>query len=280
MTPEQIRSTLFARAVLARAGVRNAALEHALAAVPRERFAGPGPWHLWTADGYALTPDANPDHLYGDVVVALDKDKRINIGEPSYHMRCLNALAVRPGETALHVGGGVGYYTSILAELVGPAGRVVSFEVEPHLVARARQNLAERRNVEIRLQSGSEGPLPMADVIYVNAGATHPLALWRDALRPGGRLMFPLTGANGNGGMLRIARTPEGWDARFICLVGFYPCVGVRDEALAAKLERAFDDPQWWAVQSLHVGTPPERGACWIAGDGWWLSKHALRKAA
>ena len=89
-----------------------------------------------------------------------------------------------------------------------------------------------------------------------------------------------LRGIELNGGMLRIARTPEGWDARFICLVGFYPCVGVRDEALAAKLERAFDDPQWWAVQSLHVGTPPERGACWIAGDGWWLSKHALRKAA
>ncbi|TAL02944.1 MAG: hypothetical protein EPO08_05485 [Rhodospirillaceae bacterium] len=272
MTPAEIRRALYARAIMARAGADNAALEQAFAAVGREQFAGPGPWHIWTPQGYALTASNDPEALYHDVVVALDKDKGINIGEPSYHARCLNALMVRRGETAVHIGGGVGYYTAILSELVGPTGAVVSFEIEPSLVARARPNLTARSNVEVRLQSGSDGPLPNADVIYVNAGATYPPRTWLEALRPGGRLMFPLTGTNGNGGMLRIERGETAWDARFICLVGFFPCVGTRDTALAARLETAFDTPQWWGVQSLHLGDRPPDDSCWLAGDGWWLS--------
>ena len=190
----------------------------------RERFAGAGPWHIWTPQGYAVTASDDPEALYRDVVVALDKDKGINIGEPSYHARCLNALMVRSGETVVHIGGGVGYYTAILSELVGPTGTVVSFEIEPSLVARARSNLAGRGNVEIRLQSGSDGPLPSADVIYVNAGATYPPRTWLEALRPGGRLMFPLTGTSGPGWMLRVERNETAWMGRaFYLSSGIFP---------------------------------------------------------
>jgi len=271
MTPAEIRRRLYARAVLARAGADNPALEQAFAAVERERFAGPGPWHIWTPAGYVLTASNNPEALYHDVVVALNKDKGINIGEPSFHARCLNALMVRPGETAVHIGGGVGYYTAILSELVGPSGKAVSFEIESDLVARARNNLANRSNVEIRLQSGSAGPIPAADAIYVNAGATFPPRLWLDALKPRGRLMFPLTGNNGTGGMLRLQRQGNAWSAMFICLVGFFPCVGTRDAALAARLDTAYENPAWWGVQSLHMDKAPDN-SCWLDGDGWWLS--------
>src|SRR5262245_8571181 len=48
--------------------------------------------------------------------------------------------AVRPGESAV---AGNGHDTRFLAELVGPAGRVFAFEVQPAAVARTEALLAE-----------------------------------------------------------------------------------------------------------------------------------------
>jgi hypothetical protein len=102
-------------------------------------------------------------------------------------------------------------------------------------------------NVSVIHQSGSEGTLPLSDVIYVSAGATHPLDSWLDALRPSGRLLFPLKptegadGAPGVGGMLLIKRVGHaGYNARFICRAAFIPCTGARDEAITVRLSEAF----------------------------------------
>jgi len=49
---------------------------------------------------------------------------------------------VRPGMTVLDVGGNIGLYTVLLSRLVGPAGRVISFEPDPALFALLRENCA------------------------------------------------------------------------------------------------------------------------------------------
>ena len=132
--------------------------------------------------GYLSTPDDDPAFLYQDTLVALDADRGINIGEPTLHARCLDALALREGETVLHVGAGAGYYTALLAHLVGPTGRVHAYEIEPDLAARATQNLADKHWVEVLGCSGIANSLPKADAIYVNAGITQPSWAWLDAL--------------------------------------------------------------------------------------------------
>ena len=49
----------------------------------------------------------------------------------------------------------------------------------------------------VTVHSATRGrALPPCDVIYVSAAATAPLDNWLDALRPGGRLLFPLTPAD------------------------------------------------------------------------------------
>ena len=48
--------------------------------------------------------------------------------------------------------------------------------------------------------------LDPADTIVASAGATHPLAAWLDALRPNGRLLFPMTTNDQWGGMLLVTR--------------------------------------------------------------------------
>jgi len=156
--------------------------------------------------------------------------------------------------------------------LVGEAGAVTAYEIEPSLAARAAANLAPLQQVEVVGRSGAEGPLPLCDAVYVNAGATEPMAVWLDALKPGGRLLFPLTPAAGTGAMLLVTRCEDGaYTARFLMPVQFVPCVGARQEATAEKLAEAFRGRRWAEVKSLHRNDAPD-ASCWCSGNGWWLS--------
>jgi FkbM family methyltransferase len=75
-------------------------------------------------------------------------------------MRAIREL-VRPGMTCLDVGANVGVYTSLLARLVGPAGRVFAFEPSPENHALlARRGLGP--NVEaIRAAAGASNGVVM-----------------------------------------------------------------------------------------------------------------------
>jgi len=270
----------FSNLITATAGVAkgNERLVNAFALTPRERFAGPGPWKIFTATGYVETPTEDPAFLYQDVLVAIAAERRINIGQPVLHAICLAALNVKEGESIVHIGAGTGYYTALLAKLAGQTGSVVAYEIEEDLAERATQNLGDCSNVTVRHRSGSEGPIPEFDSIYVNAGATAPQDVWLDALRPNGRLLFPLTPADGPGGMpgaggmLLITRaSSDRYDARFVSPATFIPCVGARDEETALKLARAFKRGDFQNVRSLRRNTLPDE-TCWCSGNNWWLS--------
>ncbi len=246
------------------------------AEIPRENFLGPGPWRVRTPGGHVDVPAENPALLYQDVLVALTGDGGINNGQPSLHAMCLAALNIVEGETAVHVGAGTGYYTAMLAKLVGATGKVFAYEIETELAARARVNLAEFENVTVCERSGAQGPLPECDVLYVSAGASEPLAVWLDVLRPGGRLLFPLTPDHGFGGMLLVTRqADEQYAARFLCQAMFIPCVGGRNEAMGRQLTNAFRRGHWEEVKSLRRHTQPDK-SCWAAGKDWCLSKAKL----
>jgi protein-L-isoaspartate(D-aspartate) O-methyltransferase len=275
--------TFYARYVAARGGAADPRIEAAFAAIPRERFAGPGPWSIlvvspWrsgtAASPYVRTPGADPAFLYQDVLVALDPGRGINIGEPSLHARCLDACAHRPGETVVQVGAGSGYYTAILAHLVGRQGRVHAFEIDPELAERAQHNLAPWNWAEVLARSGAAGPLPSADVIYVNAGLTEPSRVWLEALRPGGRLLFPLQWEGGHGGMLLMQRPSlEGttWPARFVSRATFIACQAAQNRETGRRLDTAFVAGGWYNVRSFRLRGEPDN-TCWFDGGGWWLS--------
>ena len=269
----------YAELVTTSAGAaKNERLKHAFASTPRERFIGIGPWKVFAGGNYVETPTDDPAFLYQDVVVALAPERRINNGEPSLHAISLAALNVKQGEKVLHVGAGTGYYTALLARLTGETGTVVAYEVEHDLAQNAMRNLSDLSNVTVQERSGSEAPLPTCDAIYVNAGATAPLDVWLDALRLHGRLLFPLTPADGPGGMpgaggmILVTRTgTDHFDARFVCAAMFVPCFGARDEETAQKLSAAFKLGDSNNVRTLRRNSKPD-GTCWCAGNGWWLS--------
>ena len=265
----------YARLITANAGLApGSEIEAALAATPREKFVGPPPWKVFTRSGYIDANDRDPAILYQDVVISLGVDGSLNNGQPTLHAYNISEMAIKPGEHIVHIGAGSGYYTAILAQLTGETGKIDAYEIHPELATRAQQNLAEFPQVTIHARSGAEAPLPEADVLYINAGASEPLAVWLDALKHNGRLLFPLAPGGGVGGMLLITRLQNGaFAARFLTAAQFVACVGAQNEADATKLAAAFTAGTWPKVKSLHRDNAPDE-SCWYAGHGWWLSTN------
>lgn len=241
---------------------------------PREPFAGAGPWQINLPGlGYIETPDDDLAFIYQDTLVALNAARGINIGQPSAHARWLGALALREGETVIQVGAGSGYYTAILAHLIGHDGRVHAFEIDPDLAARAKANLEHLPQAVVAAQSGIADDLPRVDAVYVCAAITQPCSAWLDALKSGGRLVFPLHAVGGGGGMLMIRRPERGaiWPARFISNAAFISCVGPQDDETGRRLNATYAAGGGLTVRSFRTDLPTD-DTCWFAGDGWWLS--------
>jgi protein-L-isoaspartate(D-aspartate) O-methyltransferase len=176
------------------------------------------------------------------------------------------------------VGAGSGYYTAILAHLVGSVGQVHAFEIDPQLASRAAQNLLPWPWASVHARSGTLENLPSADVIYVNAGVTQPSWAWLDALRPGGRLLFPFQAVGGLGGMLVIEKPRSGglaWPARFVARAAFVACETRQDEAIGRALSTAFAGGGCETVRSVRLDNKPA-ATCWLDGGDWWLSTSAV----
>jgi protein-L-isoaspartate(D-aspartate) O-methyltransferase len=271
------RRRVYARHIAALAGINcesgiGKEIKAAFEAVPREKFVGAPPWRIVSPEDQCQGVSDDPKVLYQDVLVTLNLGKGLNNGQPSLHAICLNALAPRTGERAVHVGSGTGYYTAILALLVGETGRVDAYEIEPDLARRASANLVDFHQVHIHNRSGAEAPLPDCDVLYVNAASAEPLGVWLDALTCGGRLLFPLEAEGVAGQMLLVTRmSDQVHAARFLTGVQFVACIGAQDPSAVRALEAAHKRGNYQAVRWLHRNDAPDE-SCWCAGRGWWLS--------
>lgn len=271
----------YARHILLSAGVQNKPLEEAFARVPREKFLGPPPWKVFTGAGYIETPDNERDWPYWDIVLGLIPERKINNGQPSGHALWLDFAAVRAGDHVVHIGAGTGYYTAILAHLTGARGRVTALECVSELAERAAGNLADLPHVQI--EHAIDPSLGEADVIYVNAGATRPMDAWLDRLKPGGRLLVPLTTdqaflanapINLLGAMFLFTRDAAGFAARFVSPAAFIPGEGMRDANSELSLASALNSGRVQNVVRLHRGKAAAeltQERCWLRAPGWAL---------
>ena len=249
------------------------ALFTAFARVPRERFVGPGPWRTLGLKRYWTTGNTDPRHVYHNALISLDEVKGINNGQPSLWALCFDQLGVRTGDHVLHLGCGTGYYTAILAELVGPEGRIVAIDIDEGMANRAREALGPWPQVSVVHGDGSSGPFQPADVIVVSAGATHPLQSWLAAIKPGGRLLFPLTPDKGSGAMAYVTRKSEDkFDAQLMYGALFISFSGARDAEVSRRLAEALHRDKGVGVKSLRCDAHEKDKTCWLHGDGWCFS--------
>lgn len=89
---------------------------------------------------------------------------RFRMRNPNYHRANLpeyDQLAgwVRPGDWVIDIGANIGVYTSRLAELVGPAGRVVAVEPVPDTFSILANVVADRGLDQVTLFNAAVGEL-------------------------------------------------------------------------------------------------------------------------
>ena len=266
----------FSQEIAALSGVRAEPILRALENVPREDFLPPGPWTIERlGGGYFQTPDDDPSHILHAVGVALSRSRGfpLHCANPALAAKALETTGLRPGDRVLHVGAGLGYFSAIMAELVGPSGQVFAAEIDPELAAQARLNLAPWPQVVVVGDALALAPHPY-DVVFSSAGMATIPSVWLDSLAVGGRMTLPLTGSNETGFSFTLRKCQEHGEfaAKMESFVCFFPCIGLRDAEDIAALDSALASKQAPYVTSLRRDRHDLEPACWLHGEGWCLT--------
>ena len=233
--------------------LRSPQLVKAFAMVPREQFLGPGPWMVvsenpymaaGTSFGRLVSVSARLRTRIRAASTTTSPSRSIRRGSCSTaspaHSRSGSIRSIsRPARACSTSAPASATTPRSCAQCVGPSGRVVAFEIDADLAAAAARNLAplpwvDRRAAATRRRWLSE----TFDAILVNAGVTHPLDAWLDALAPGGRMILPITAAMpamgstlGKGLVFLLTRTDDTIGARVMTMVAVYSAIGLRDRA-------------------------------------------------
>ena len=186
--PSADAAALNARLVdgLVRQGViRSPRIEAAFRAVPRHLF----------------LPGVPLDEVYRDEAIPTKRRDGVPISsssQPAAMATMLEQLGVEPGYRVLEIGAGTGYNAALLAHLDGPAGEVVTVDLDEDIVVAARAHLAAAGfgpdRVRVVLGDGGEGFAERApyDRIELTVGAWDIAPAWSDQLAPGGLLLLPI----------------------------------------------------------------------------------------
>ncbi|GAA4185752.1 hypothetical protein GCM10022252_16680 [Streptosporangium oxazolinicum] len=153
------------------------------------------PRHAFVPDGTPMEATYNADES-----VAIKKDERgvliSSTSAPFLQARMIEQAGIQPGMNVLEYGSG-GYNAALLAEIVGPGGRVVSVDIDQDVTDRASAALKATgygNRVRVILADAEHGvpDLGLFDAIIVTVGAWDIPPAWLDQLAGDGVLVVPL----------------------------------------------------------------------------------------
>jgi len=121
------------------------------------------------------------------------------ISQPLVVAFMIELLRPRPGEKILDIGSGSGWTTALLAEIVGPKGKVFAFELVPELKEFGEKNAAKYNFIgkgiaRFICADGSSGYPKEApfDKILASASAKKIPPDWKEQIKTGGRIVLPV----------------------------------------------------------------------------------------
>lgn len=208
MTSQRTRERLIER--LRESGVRNTAVLETIRNTPRHIF----------------VDEALASRAYEDTALPIGYGQTLS--QPYVVARMTEALLEGEPRRVLEIGAGSGYQTAVLAQLVE---QVYAVERIAALVTRARERMRELRlyNVHWRHHDGGCGwprHAPYDAILVAAAPPEVPQALL-EQLAEGGRVVLPV-GCGRKQNLIRVTRTPNGYEQETLEEVSFVPLVGGR----------------------------------------------------
>ncbi|QSB17497.1 methyltransferase, FxLD system [Natronosporangium hydrolyticum] len=200
--------------------IRSEAVEAAFRRVPRHLFVPAG-----TSIEEAYSADAAPPtkkDVEGQIISS--------VSAPFLQAQMLEQAQLHPGASVLEIGSG-GYNAALIAEVVGPAGRVVSVDIDPDVTAWAREALDASgygNRVETVCADAEHGLAGSSvfDAIIVTVGAWDIPPAWLTQLDHDGTLSVPLR-MNGVTRSIAFARQADHLASTSAEVCGFVPMQGL-----------------------------------------------------
>lgn len=193
---------------LRREGITDTRVLSAIEGIPREVF----------------VDERFKDQAYEDTALPIDSGQTIS--QPTIVAWMTWALGVDDTTKVLEIGTGSGYQAAVLSKLFR---RVYTIERHKDLLKQAEKRFSTLRlhNITTRAGDGSKGWPEVApfDRIIVTAAASEvPQALLQQ-LAFGGIMVIPVGQQGGEQILLRIERTPDGYNTQHLMNVRFVPLV-------------------------------------------------------
>ena len=184
---------------------------------------------LRTVPRHLFLPGVPPAEAYLDEAIVTKRDATgvpvSSSSQPAIMAIMLRQLNLAPGHRVLEIGAGTGYNAALLSELTGPAGRVVSIDIDPEVAAEARDHLAAAGypDVTVLAADGAEGSAADApfDRLIATVGVSDLAPAWLDQVTDQALIVVPL---DVRGAQLSVAfqRAGDGhWTSRSISPCGF-----------------------------------------------------------
>jgi protein-L-isoaspartate(D-aspartate) O-methyltransferase len=248
---------------------------------------------------HVFVPEVAPADAYRDEAFVIkcgpDGLPVSSSSQPAMMAIMLDQLGLQAGHRVLEIGTGSGYNAAVMATVVGPEGKVISIDIDPELVVRARASLgaAGYDAVTVMCADGGFGDPDDApfDRIIVTAGAWDIAPAWLDQVTPGGLLVLPLSvrGIQLSVALRRVDRddwrSVSSWRCGFVRMMGAFAGpesvirLGTPNLVAQASDGRAVDP---YALQAALAGPPAAElvlprpgGLTEVADLDLWLTMSA-----
>jgi protein-L-isoaspartate(D-aspartate) O-methyltransferase len=172
-----------------------------------------------------FVPEAFKHQGYKDNALPISSNQTIS--QPFIVARMTELLELKPDSRILEIGAGSGYQTAILASL---AGKVFAVERIPNLAKEAQERLQKLgfHNVTLRCADGTNGwdvYAPFDGILVAAGGPDIPQPLLNQ-LKISGRLVIPVGKDAKTQNLIRLTRTPQGFQTEDFGACSFVPLIG------------------------------------------------------
>jgi protein-L-isoaspartate(D-aspartate) O-methyltransferase len=240
--------------------------------IKRYRHWGTRVWHEVSEDNLG----EHVSTLYADRPLTLfgDDDDHIpsTISQPSFVLRMLDMLQLRPGHTVFELGAGSGWNAALMGHLVGPEGHVYSLEIIPEVakMAAATVEALGIKNVSIIAGDGGEGYAARApyDRAIFTAGAYDLPHHFYEQMKDGSLLLVVIKNEGGGDNLFLLRKTADHFESLASMPCGF---VQLRGKYQISSLEPIAVEtlPEWMELQQQEISKTP----FWWGGKGkaWFV---------